>query len=113
MLRLILGILSVYQCIIPLKKRNGSRVAQTESEIAEFNGQFTYAFTESEHSQIPLLDRSAQLMEEIVVTREGDTTKLLKGLNHSKAFGPDELHRRILKELATELGHVFAHLTKE
>ena len=37
-------------------------------------------------------------------------TKLLKGLDPSKALGPDELHPRVLKELATELGPVFAHL---
>ena len=36
-----------------------------------------------------------------------------KGLNHSKALGPDELHPRILKELATELGPVFAHLFQQ
>ena len=35
--------------------------------------------------------------------------KLLKGLNPSKALGPDELHPRVLKELANELGPVFAH----
>ena len=32
------------------------------------------------------------------------------GLNPSKALGPDELHPRVLKELAKELGPVFAHL---
>ena len=51
-------------------------------------------------------------MEDIVVTKEG-VTKLLKGLNPSKALGPDELHPRALKELATELGPVFAHLFQQ
>ena len=51
-------------------------------------------------------------MDEIVVTKEG-VTKLLKGLNPSKALGPDELHPRVLKELAKELGPVFAHLFQQ
>ena len=51
-------------------------------------------------------------MEDILVTKEG-VTKLLKGLNPSKDLGPDELHPRVLKELATELGPVFAHLFQQ
>ena len=96
-----------------MKKRQGSGLAQSDFEKAsEFNGQFTDVFTKSEHSQVPLLDRSAQFMEDIDVTKEG-VTKLLKGLNPSKALGPDELHPRVLKELATELGPVFAHLFQQ
>ena len=60
-------------------------------------------FTKTKHSQVPLLDRSAPLMDDIVVTKEG-VLKLLKGLNPSKALGPDALHPRVLSELATELG---------
>ena len=101
------------QGIPPLKKRIGSGVAQSESEkAAEFNGQFTDVFPKSEYSQVPLLDRSAPFMEDIVVTKEG-VIKLLKGLNPSKALGPDELHPRVLKELATELGPTFAHLFQQ
>ena len=96
-----------------MKKRQGSGLAQSDFEKAsEFNGQFADVFTKSEHSQIPLLDRSAPFMENIVVTKEG-VTKLLKGLNPSKALGPRELHPRVLKELATELGPVFAHLFQQ
>ena len=61
----------------------------------------------SEYKQIPLLDRSAPFMHDIVVTKEG-MTKLLRGLNPSKALGPNKLHPRVLKELAMELGPVFA-----
>ena len=98
------------QGIPPLKKRNGSGIAQSEFEKAEeFNGQFSDVFTKSEYKQVPLMDRSAPFMHDIVVTK-GGVTKLLKGLNPSKALGPDELHPRVLKELAIELGPVFAHL---
>ena len=97
------------QGILPFKKEEWKWVAQSEFDKAdEFNGQFADVFTKTEHNQVPLLDRSASFMEEIV-TKEG-VTKLLKGLNPSKALGPDELHSRVLEELATELGPVFAHL---
>ena len=39
--------------------------------------------------------------------------KSLKGLNPSKALGHDELHPRVLKELANGLGPVFAHLFQQ
>ena len=44
-----------------------------------------------------------------IISKDG-VLKLLKGLNPSKALGPDELHPRVLKELETELRPVFAHL---
>ena len=57
------------QGIPPLKKRQGSGLAQSDFEKAsEFNGQCTDVFTKSEHSQVPLIDRSAPFMEDIVVT---------------------------------------------
>ena len=82
-------------------------VAQLDLEKAEeFNGQFTDVFNKNEHTLVPLLDRSVPFMNDIAVFKDG-------GLNHSKALGPDELHPRVLKELATELGPVFAHLFQQ
>ena len=96
-----------------MKKRQGSGLAQSDLEKAsEFNGQFTNMFTKTKYRQIPLLDRSAPLLEDIVVTKER-VTKLLKGLNPSKALGPDELNPRVLNELATELGSEFDHLFQQ
>ena len=101
------------QGIPPLKKNNGKCVAQSDLEKAEeFNGQFTDVFNKNEHTQVPFLDRSAPFMNDIVISKE-EVIKLLKGLNPSKALGPDELHHRVLKELATELGPVFAHLFQQ
>ena len=101
------------QGIPPLKMKNGKGVAQSDLEKAEeFNGQFTDVFNKNEHTQAPLLVRSAPFMNDIVISKDG-VIKLLKGLNPSKALGPDELHPRVLKELATELGPVFAHLFQQ
>ena len=57
-------------------------------------------FSINEHTKVPLLDRSTPFMNDIVVSKDG-VIKLLKGLNLSKALGPDALHPRVLKELAT------------
>ena len=65
-----------------------------------------------EHTHVLLLDRSSPFMNDIAVSKDG-VIKLLKGLNPSKALGPDELHPRVLKELATELGPVLAHLFQQ
>ena len=91
--------------IPPLKKRNGSGLAESDFEkVGEINGQFMDVFTKTEHSQVPLLNRKAPLMEDIVVSKEV-VTKLLTGLNPSKALGTDEFHPIVLKE--SELGPVF------
>ena len=48
-------------------------------------------------------------MSDIHISNEG-VIKMMKGLNPSKALGPDELHPRVL---AAELGPVFAHLFQQ
>ena len=98
--------------IPPLKRKNGKGVAQSDLEKAEeFNGQFTDVFNKNEHTQVPLLDRSAPFMNDII-SKDG-VIKLLKDLNPSKALGPDELQPTVLKELATELGPAFAPLFQQ
>ena len=89
------------QGIPPLKRRNGSSLAESGLEQAdEFNSQFTDVFNKS---------RSVPIMEDIHVLAVR-VTKLLEGLNPSKALGPDELHPRVLKEPVSEFGPMFAHL---
>ena len=84
------------QGIPPLKRRNGNGVAESELEQAD---EFMDVFNKNEHSQVPLPNRSAPFMNDIVVSVVG-VSKFLKGLNPSKALGPDEIHPRVLKELA-------------
>ena len=78
------------QGIPPLKRKHGKGVVQSDLEKAEkFNGQFTDVFNKYEHTQVPLLGRFAPFMNDIVISKDG-VIKLLKGLNPSKALGPDE-----------------------
>ena len=101
------------QGISPLKRRNGSGLAESETEQAEeFKGQFTDVFSKISKSEVPLLEKSAPPMSDIHISNE-DVIKMMKGLNPSKALGPDELHPGVLKELAVELGPVFAHLFQQ
>ena len=44
------------------------------------------------YTQAPLLDRSAPFMDDIIFFSTDGVTKLLKGVNPSKALGPDGLH---------------------
>ena len=75
------------QGVLPLKRTNGSGLAESELEQADkYNGQFTDVFNKSEHSEVPLPNRLAPFMEDIHVSAEG-VTKLLKGLNPAKALG--------------------------
>ena len=69
-------------------------------------------FSTKVDASCPLHNRSAPFVEVIHVSAEA-VAKLLKGLNPSKALGPDELHPKVLKELASELGPMFAHLFQQ
>ena len=79
------------QGIPPLKRKNGKGVAQSDLEKAEeLNGQFTDVFSKNEHTQTPLLDRSAPFMNDIAVSKDG-VIKLLKGLKSKKISNDQEL----------------------
>ena len=55
-------------------RRGGTGIKASEIEQAEeFNGQFTYVFNKSDHSEVPFLSRSAPFMDDSVVSNEGVT----------------------------------------
>ena len=88
-------------------------MAESETEQAEeFNDLITCEFSKTSEIEVPLLEKSAPRTSDIHVSNEG-VIKMMKGLNPSKALGPDQLHPRVLKELAIELGPVFAHLFQQ
>ena len=86
-------------------------LSETE-QAEEFNGQFTDVCSKTSENEVPLLEKSTLSMSDIYISNEGDI-KMMKGLNPSKALGPDEFHPGVLKELAVERGPVFAHLFQQ
>ena len=93
------------QGIPPFKRRNGSGLAESETgQAEEFNDQFTDAFSKTSESEAPLLEKSSPPMSDMHVSNEG-IIKMMKGLNSSKALGPDELYPRVLKELWLTSAH--------
>ena len=60
--------------------RNGNGLAETGSEQAEFNGQFTDVFSKTSESEVPQLEKSAPPMSDIHVSNEGF-------IKMTKAFG--------------------------
>ena len=83
---------------VPMPYYQSDCVAQSDLEKAEeFNGQFTDVFNKNEHTEVPLLDRSAPFMNDIAVSKD-EVIKLLKSLNPSKALRPDELDESLLAE---------------
>ena len=70
-----------------------------------------------EHIPVKNYSRSVSsipwIIPEIRVVSSEGVINLLEALNPSKALGPDELHPRVLKQLANELGTVFAHLLQQ
>ena len=72
------------QGIPPLKRRNGSGLAESETEKGkEFNGHFTAVFSKTSESGVPLLKKLAPPMSDIHVSNKG-VIKIMKSLNPSK-----------------------------
>ena len=55
-----------------------SQRSQIRGQGSVLRGQFTDVFSKNEHTQVPLLDRSAPFMNDIAVSKDG-VIKLLKG----------------------------------
>ena len=99
------------QDIPPLRKKDNT-IAETDKEKAEaLNTQFTSVFTETDYKSVPI-KMPANKMTDIKVDKNG-VINILKGLNTTKAMGPDAIHPRILKKLAVELSDIITHFFQQ
>jgi exonuclease III len=98
---------------IPPLKTNNNKLAESDQEKAEaLNYQFTSVYTKTIFDKIPYIKLTYPRMDDITTSAPG-VEKLLKGLNSTKACGPDELHPRVLKELAIEISEILSHLFQQ
>ena len=91
-----------------LKLPDGTTISDSKSKAGLPSDQFHSVFTKEDLGCIPDLGISdIPSMQSIVITTQG-VAKLLRGLNTSKAPGPDLLSPKVLREAADEIAPVLA-----
>ena len=91
----------------PLQSETGELIMGNKDMADQLNNYFGSVFTKEDINNLPEIagDRGSNKMEElseIQVSREVVLGKL-NGLKADKSPGPDSLHPRVLKEVATEI----------
>ena len=106
--------LKVKPAIAPLIDKNKKKT-KTEQQQAEVLSDFFAEVLEVEPGgDLPYLDDRPLITEPLTtinITKEA-TLKMLKSLNSSKSSGPDEIHPRILKEIADVIAEPITRLYK-
>ena len=91
---------------IPNLLRPDGTLSESTSEKCEiFNKFFASVFTEEGDGELPDFDKTPDTILENIIITEHQMYTSLKSLKTSKSPGPDEIHPRILKELANELSY--------
>ena len=86
-----------------LLKPDGSLSKSTLEKCDMFNNFFASVFTKEGDGEMPYFSKDVNNPLETLSVSNEQMYKALNSLNVSKSPGPDEIHPRILKELASEL----------
>jgi hypothetical protein len=92
--------------VAPLKKE-GKLITETEEKANILNQQFQSVFTNETDLNIPDKGPSPHPQIPSINISETGINKLLANLNPHKAFGPDNINSRVLKELKDQLAPIF------
>ena len=90
-----------------LIKPDGTLTEDDQDKAEVLNNFFTSVFTQEDDTDIPTFDCGKNVSINDVIVTDDMMKKSLLSLNISKSPGPDELHPRVLRELANELSHPF------
>ena len=95
------------ETITNLLRPDGTLSESTLEACEILNKYFASVFTEEGEGELPSFNKFTDTMTMLndVTISTDDMCKTLKSLKVSKSPGPDEIHPRILKELAEELCH--------
>ena len=92
----------------PLKYK-GTLWDKPKDKAEILNEQFKYVFSDSTpdelESPVTETDRPYPDIDELRITSDG-VQKLLENLNGNKSMGPDQIHPRVLKKLATAVAPI-------
>ena len=100
----------VKEGVANLEKPDGN-LTETDSEKAEvLNNFFTSVFTIETDTNIPTFSNNKDVSIDSVSVSTEQFKKALLSLNISKSPGPDEIHPRVLRELANELCYPLKYL---
>ena len=91
------------QCEIPPLVYNGVTHTDDLTKANILNNQFTSVFTNENTLYIPKLQGVPYPIIQSIQIHQDGVTQLMQQLDYSKAYGPDKIPGRLLKETANEL----------
>ena len=104
--------LKVKPAIAPLIDKNKKKTKNEQQQAEVLSDFFAEVLEVEPGGELPHLDDRpliTQPLNTINITKE-ETMKMLKGLNPSKSSGPDEIHPRVLKEMAEVIAEPITRL---
>ena len=96
--------------IANLLREDGSLTENDQEKCDTLNSFFSSVFTNEDINNIPNFNTQTNAKIPNIEISEQDITDALQKLNMSKSPGPDQIHPRILRELAVELASPFKRL---